>query len=58
MYSQVVPSFAMSIGENFSDSIALTVINKYDKGAVMEISKVFGPVYHVAIRRVLLNGTF
>ena len=48
----------MSIRDPFSNSIVLVVINEYDKGAVMQISAVFGHVYHVAFGRVLLNWTF
>ena len=46
------------IKETFSKSIILTMINKYDKGAVMQISTVFRPVYHVPCGRLLWNGTF
>ena len=41
---------------DFSNSTALTVINKYGKGGVVQISTVFGPLYHVAFRKVHLNG--
>ena len=51
MCSEVVPRFGVSIRETFSNSIALPVLNKYDKGALVQISTVFGPVYHVACRR-------
>ena len=44
--------------EAFSNSIYLTVINEYDKGALMQISTVLGHIYNVAFRRVLRNGTF
>ena len=43
----------MSIKETFSNSTALTLINEYDKGAVMHISTVVGHVYHVAFLRTL-----
>ena len=43
---------------DFSNSIAFTVINKDAKGAVVEVSTVFGPIYHVACGRVFLNWTF
>ena len=43
----------MSIGETFSSSISLAVIDEYDKGVVMQISTVLGHVYHVACRWVL-----
>ena len=38
---------------DFSNSIDLAVVNEYDKGAVAQISKVIGNVYHAACRRVL-----
>ena len=44
---------ASSIRETFPNSIDLTVINEYDKGTVMQISTVFGHIYHVACRSVL-----
>ena len=40
----------------FSNSLAFTVINKYGKGGVVDVSTVFGPNYHLACRRVL--GSF
>ena len=43
---------------DFSNSIDLAVINEYDKGAVVQISKVIGNVYHAACRRVLRIGNF
>ena len=36
----------------------LTVINKYGKGAVVQIATLFEPVYHVACGRVLWNAFF
>ena len=48
-----VPRVGMSIRDFFSNLIDLKVIDKYDKGAVMELSTVFGLVYHVALQRVL-----
>ena len=48
----------MSRRETFSNSIALRVIDEYDNSVVMQITTVLGHVYHVACRRVLLNGTF
>ena len=35
-----------------------TVINKYGKGAVVNIVTIFGTVYHLASGRVLWNGIF
>ena len=42
----------------FCDSIASTVITEDDKGALIKIASLFGPVYHVACREVLSNGSF
>ena len=39
--------------KDFSNSIDLAVVNEYDKGAVAQISKVIGNVYHAACPRVL-----
>ena len=44
MCSQAVPNFCMLLRENFSNSLAFTLINKYAKGAVVHISKAFGLV--------------
>ena len=41
------------IKSDFSHSTVFTVINKYGKGAAIQISNVFGPVYYVACPRVL-----
>ena len=49
---------AQQHSETFSNSITFTKINKYRKGAVNGIETVFRPVYHVAGRRILWNGTF
>ena len=43
---------------NFCDSITFTVITQDNKGALIKIESVFLPVYHVAFREVLLNGSF
>ena len=48
----------MLLRETFSISIALTLINKYAKGAVVQISTVFDIVYHAAFLRVFRNETF
>ena len=42
----------------FSNSIALAVINKFDKGAVVEISTMFGSTYHVACQWVFSSVNF
>ena len=43
---------------DFCDSITFTVITQDDKGALIKIESVFRPVYHVAFRDVLSNGSF
>ena len=43
---------------DFSNSITFKVINEYGNGASVKIESVFRPVYHVACRGVLSNGTF
>ena len=53
MCLQADPRFCMSTRQTNSNSILLAVIDEYDKGVVMQISKVRGYVYHVACQRVL-----
>ena len=48
----------MSLTDNYWRPIAFTVINKYGKGAAVEISTMFGPVYHVAFRKIPWNRNF
>ena len=43
---------------DFCDSITFTVISQDDKGALIKTESVFRPVYHVACREVLSNGSF
>ena len=43
MCSQTVLRFCISPREIFSNSIAFTLINRYAKAAVIQISSVFGP---------------
>ena len=43
---------------DFFNSTTFTVITQDDKGALIKIESVFRPVYHVARRRVLWNGSF
>ena len=43
---------------DFCNSITFTVITQDDKGALIKIESVFLPVYHVACREVLSNGSF
>ena len=48
-------NFFRSIRDTLFEPIARKVINKYGKGAVFQISTVFGPDYQVACRKVLRN---
>ena len=50
--------FFISLRETFSNGIAFTLINRYGKGAVVQISAVFWPVEHVTFPRILSKGTF
>ena len=50
-------NFHVSKGD-FCNSITLTVITEADKEALIKIESVFRPVYHVACREVLSNGSF
>ena len=43
---------------NFCNSITFTLITQDDKNALIKIESVFRPVYHVACREVLSNGSF
>ena len=43
---------------DFCNSITFTVISEDDKSALIKIESVFQPVYHVADRDVLSNGSF
>ena len=43
--SKTVLRLYISLRESFSNSISFTLINKYDKDAVAQISTVFGKVY-------------
>ena len=53
---RTVLRLCVSLTQTFSDWFVLTVINKYSKGDVLELSTVFWPVY--PYRSVLWNGTF
>ena len=53
-----VLGFCLLLRETFSNSNTFTVINKYHKDAVVDISTVFGTVYHVVCWRVFSNETF
>ena len=43
---------------NFFNSITSIVITEDDKGGLIKIESVFRPVFHVACREVLSNGSF
>ena len=58
MCYQTVLKFCISLRVTFSNSIAFTVINKYDKPTAVYISTVLGPIYHVACPTVRRSGTF
>ena len=53
MGKQTVPRFFISLRETFSTSIAFERINKHGKGAVVQISTVFWPVYCVTCQRMV-----
>ena len=50
---ETVLKFCMSLTLTFYKSIAFTVIKKDGKGAAMQISTMFGRIYHVAFRKIL-----
>ena len=50
--------FCIALKETFLNSITFTVMNRYAKGAVLQIVTVVGSVYHFAFRRVFWNVTF
>ena len=52
-----VKNFHVSKSDFFS-SITFKVITQDDKGALIKIESEFLPVYHVACRDVLSNGSF
>ena len=52
------PKISMWIRETFSNSIDLSVINEYDKGAVMQIWTVLGHVYHLLVEGWYEMGSF
>ena len=43
---------------DFFNSITSIVITEDDKGTLIKIESVFRPVFHVACREVLSNGSF
>ena len=52
MSQEKVLRFIIPLIETFSNLISFTLINKYDKRAVVKISTVSGTAYHFAYRRV------
>ena len=58
MCQQAVQRFGMPIRETFSNTIFFPVTSGYDKGTVMQISRVLGNVYHIAYRSIVSSGTF
>ena len=48
----------MSLRVIFFNSITFTVITQYGQGTGVKIESVFRPIYHVAWRRGISNGTF
>ena len=58
MCKQTVLRFRISLRGTFSNPIAFTVINEYDKRVAVQIYTVFETVDHVASPRVLRSGTF
>ena len=57
MCQKTVLRFSIKLTVTCSNLITSTLINEYDKRAAVEISTVFGPVYHVACPRVLSSDT-
>ena len=55
---QTVVRLSISLSETFSNSTTFIVINKYGKGAAVEIETVFRSVYHAAFRGVFWKETF
>ena len=58
MCSQTDSGFWILLRETFCNSTAMQLINKYAKGAVVQISVVFGRACHVAFPRVIRNLAF
>ena len=57
VYEETLLRTSISLGEDFGNSIAFTVINKFGQGGVDQISTAFGNSYFVACRRVIWNGS-
>ena len=43
--------FCISLKQTFFNVITTTLINKYDKGAVVQIATVFRPICHVVCQK-------
>ena len=57
MCEQTLLGFCVTLKKNFSNTTTFTVINKYFKGAVIQIATVFRPIFGVASVRVLTLAT-
>ena len=53
MRQQTVLRFCISLKETFANTITITVINKYAKGAAVQIATVFQPICYVVCPMVL-----
>ena len=53
MCEQTVSGFCVSLKETFSNATTFKVINKYCKGAVIQIATMFRPIFLVVFLRVL-----
>ena len=58
MCEQTPLAFCVSLRETFSNATTFTVINKYCKGAAIQIAPVFSYIYDIVCLRVLLNTAF
>ena len=58
MCEQTVLKFYISLRDTFHNSVFLTVISKYDKGAVMQISTMLQTVYYVFVKGSSETGVF
>ena len=50
---QIASGFCVSLKDTFSIATTFTLINKYWKGAVIQIATVFRPICHVVSPTVL-----
>ena len=58
MRQQTVLRFCIRLTETFSNAITFMVINKYDKGTVVQIATVFQPICYVVCPSVPEKTTF